>query len=107
MTNRTPLDLIKEIIPEEAEKLGVKVEQIILFGSRAREDYREDSDWDVLIIVSDGSSTRDLKLLRRHLYMRLDVPVDIVTVKRSWWERYKEVPGTVVYEAAREGIVVA
>ena len=107
MTNRTPLDLIKKIILEEAEKLGVKVEQIILFGSRAREDYREDSDWDVLIIVSDGSSTRDLKLLRRHLYMRLDVPVDIVTVKRSWWERYKEVPGTVVYEAAREGIVVA
>ena len=107
MINKTPLELIKRAILEEAEKLGVKVEQIILFGSRARGDYREDSDWDVLIIVSDESSTRDLKLLRHRLYMRLNMPVDIVTVKKSWWKRYREVPGTVAYEAAREGIVVA
>ncbi len=36
MINKTPLELIKRAILEEAEKLGVKIEQIILFGSRAR-----------------------------------------------------------------------
>jgi len=48
---RDVLELIKRVVLEEAGKLGVKVEKIILFGSRARGDYREDSDWDILVIV--------------------------------------------------------
>ena len=42
---------IKRTILKVAGKYGVKVEKIILFGSRARGDYRENSDWDVLIVT--------------------------------------------------------
>lgn len=99
--------LIREAVLEEANRLGVRVEKIILFGSRARGDYREDSDYDVVIVVSDDSSSTSVKLLRRRLYMRLSIPVDIVTVRRSLWEKYREIPGTVLYEAAREGVAIA
>jgi predicted nucleotidyltransferase len=37
---------IKRIIIEELEKENIKVHKIILFGSRARGDFKEDSDWD-------------------------------------------------------------
>ena len=36
------MELIKNIIHEEAERLGITVEKVILFGSRAR-GCREDS----------------------------------------------------------------
>jgi Nucleotidyltransferase domain. len=45
---------IKRIIIDELEEENIKVHKIILFGSRARGDFKEDSDWDVLIIVEDG-----------------------------------------------------
>jgi len=33
------------------KKYGIEIDKIILFGSRARGDYREDSDWDILIVT--------------------------------------------------------
>ena len=35
------LEIAKKIIMEEVEKAGYEVERIILFGSRARGDYKE------------------------------------------------------------------
>ena len=35
MDTKQPLELIKKVVLEEAKKLGVRVEKIILFGSRA------------------------------------------------------------------------
>jgi len=35
------------------ENYGGKIRQVILYGSYARGDYNEDSDVDVLIVVSD------------------------------------------------------
>ena len=36
------LEIAKKIIMKEAEKAGYRVDNIILFGSRARGDYKED-----------------------------------------------------------------
>ncbi len=38
------LDVNRRIVLEEAGRLGVEVERVILFGIRARGDAREDSD---------------------------------------------------------------
>ncbi|MBQ4421125.1 MAG: nucleotidyltransferase domain-containing protein [Bacteroidales bacterium] len=42
------LSQIKKIIREKLPKDA----QVILYGSRARGDYREDSDWDLLILLN-------------------------------------------------------
>ncbi len=98
---------IKRIVLEEAERLGIRVEKVILFGSRARGEAREDSDWDILVIVSDRASDKSLKMLRRSLYIKLDLPVDIITIRWSRWVRHRYMPGTIAYEASREGIAIA
>ncbi len=105
--DQKPLQLVKQAILEEAERLGVRVEKIILFGSRARGDHREESDWDILVIVSDNTSSQKTKQLRRNLYMKLDIPIDIITLKKTLWEKYRHIPGTIAYEAAKEGQIVA
>lgn len=40
-----------EVIQRLHETLGDNVERIILFGSRARGDAHEDSDYDILLLV--------------------------------------------------------
>ncbi len=35
------------------ERLGARVERIVLFGSRARGDFRDDSDYDVAVFLRD------------------------------------------------------
>lgn len=40
-----------------------------LFGSRARGDYRNDSDWDILILIDDAKVTNDIDdKFRKDLY---------------------------------------
>lgn len=35
--------------------------EVYLFGSRARGDYRQDSDWDVLILVDNQEVTNEIE----------------------------------------------
>ena len=108
--DRKTLELIKKIIHEETEKLGVTVEKVILFGSRARGDYRPDSDYDILVVVK-GRLDRRLKIelmtnIGSRLIDALGAPVDVVVVSEAQWRRYHAHPGTVMYPASREGITV-
>ena len=111
MDTKQPLELIKKVVLEEATRLGVRVEKIILFGSRARGDYREDSDYDILVVVRDKLDWRVKRklslMIRKKLVRELGMPVDLVIVSYRYWEEYKDVPGTVLYPAEKEGIVIA
>ncbi|MCD6239500.1 MAG: nucleotidyltransferase domain-containing protein [Thermotogae bacterium] len=57
------LQIAKNIIMEESAKKGFKVGKIILFGSRARGDYKEDSDWDFLIIVNEELNRKEKRAI--------------------------------------------
>ena len=41
---------------------------IILYGSRARNDYENDSDWDFLILLKEKSDIRKVEAIRDLLY---------------------------------------
>ena len=53
----------KEIILNSIRKLGLKVlpegARLILFGSQARNDAHEESDWDLLILLNNDQSQTD------------------------------------------------
>jgi uncharacterized protein len=51
--------------------LGDKLIAVVLFGSRARGDANEDSDWDLLLIARDLPE----RVLRRHLWLKGMLPV--------------------------------
>ena len=46
----------KAIITEELHQAGRQIVRILLFGSRARGDAREDSDWDFYVVVDEELS---------------------------------------------------
>ena len=57
------VDIAKKIITEEVEKAGYQVDRIILFGSRARGDYKENSDYDFFAISTFLSAIFSITLL--------------------------------------------
>lgn len=81
--------------------------QVILFGSNARGDAGEDSDFDLLVVVDDDTPAERLswrgKYEARKSFHRA---VDIVTCRASVFERKRSVPGSLSHTADREGVVV-
>jgi len=59
---------IIELVKAEVRKISPNSE-IILFGSRARGDHRDDSDWDFLIILKKEKVSKvEKNLIREKLY---------------------------------------
>lgn len=98
-----------DTIPIEiAQRISEKwhPDRIILFGSRARGDVDEESDYDVLVVASQGGSTHDLAVDMHRALAGLNAGVDLLvtTPDRFLWRR--RVVGTIEHEAARDGIVL-
>jgi len=71
--------------------------EVILYGSRARNDYREYSDWDFLVLVDGPVDTARTDRIRRSLFeIELDADQIISSIIRSRQEwnspRYSVVP---------------
>jgi predicted nucleotidyltransferase len=80
--------------------------RIILFGSYARGDAREDSDVDFLVIepqVEDRA--REMVRLRR-LLSPLRIPAEILVFSQEDVARWGDQPGSVLYWALREGRII-
>ncbi len=97
-------ELIRGVIKEEFAKGGLTVEGIILFGSRARGDFNEDSDWDILVVVSEDIDRETYRELWYRVYRRLNVPIDLIIVPKGKLEELKDSPGFIYYYALREGV---
>lgn len=81
-------------------------ERIILFGSHARGDAREDSDLDFLVIEAQVEDrAKEMVRLRRAL-RPLRIPVDVLVYSTADVARWGDQPGSALYWALREGRVV-
>ena len=100
---------IRETVERVSRKLGLSVEEIILFGSRARGDFREDSDWDVLVVLSDPIPRKieleAYKLIHRELLFK-GIKADILFISKDELERVREDRGFIYYYALKEGVRV-
>jgi len=80
---------------------------IYLFGSHARGQGRVNSNYDVFAVVADDASSERLHLETTYQLARdVRVPANIVTCRKSAFERWRDVVGTLSYEASHHGIRV-
>ncbi|WP_109155390.1 nucleotidyltransferase domain-containing protein, partial [Azospirillum sp. TSO5] len=96
-----PDDLLRPVIAH------FQPQKVILFGSQARGDAGDDSDYDLFVIVEDDTPPERLswqsKYEARRTYHRA---VDIVACRASVFERKRGVAGSLSNIADREGVVV-
>jgi predicted nucleotidyltransferase len=78
---------------------------IVLFGSCARGDVMESSDLDVLVIQPQVTARREEMVRLRDVLRPLRIPADVLVVSQRTYHEWADTPGTVLYEAAREGRV--
>jgi len=103
------LEQIKRVITQTAEKRGIEIEKIILFGSRARGDCRRESDWDVLVVTKEKLKWRLRKDFLGELLRKLvksKIRVEVLIIDKDTFEEYKKWEGFVYYHATAEGITV-
>lgn len=98
-------ELLQEIVRRIVDECDP--EKIILFGSRARDNARPDSDVDVLVIERDPfgkERSRYRELVRLNKAMgRIPVPIDILAYSTDEIEFWRDSINHVVPHALHEG----
>ena len=80
--------------------------KIVLFGSHARNDAGPDSDLDFLVVEPAVTSRRAEMVRLRDVLRPLRIPVNVLVVSAQTFEKWSATPGTVLFAAAKEGVVV-
>lgn len=82
-------------------------EQIILFGSHAWGKPNEDSDLDILVIVSQSHLPPVQRAVRAHRRLQgLNVPKDILVRTRAEVERFRDVQASLEHQIFARGTVL-
>ncbi len=94
------------IIRSEIESRGLNISKIILFGSRARGDFRPDSDWDFIIILEEELEQKERRRITGEIYRKLaklDDSCEIIIKSSSKFDKQKNITGTVSCDAHNQG----
>ncbi len=97
-----------ELVDEMVRRIvkATRPEKIILFGSRARDEARPDSDID-LLVIADSSKPRHQRAAPLYgVVSDILVPMDILVYTPGEVEEWSEVPQAFVTTAVREGKVL-
>ncbi len=86
---------------------SVQPDGVILFGSRARGDFRADSDFDLAILAPDGVARRRVAMRAYESLSAVadrSVAVDIVVLTPSSIAAEQDLAGSIAGAVAREGV---
>ena len=97
-------DEIDEMVRRIAERFDP--DQIILFGSRTRGTARHDSDVDLLVVMPVTESKRETQIEIRCALHDIHVTKDIIVATPDEVERCRNIVGTIIRPALREGKVL-
>ncbi len=97
----TASETIDEMVRRIVERF--EPERVILFGSRATGQAGLDSDADFLVVMRCAVSPSQQAVEIRRTLADLPLGKDIVVVTPEYFERYRDVVGTIVWPAVREG----
>jgi|SRR5581483_1145566 len=82
-------------------------EQVILFGSHAWGTPNQDSDVDLMVIVSESNETEYQRMVRAlHALNGRTVPADVLVKTRAEFDRYKNVYASLECLIAEKGKVL-
>lgn len=100
-------EITKKILKDVCH--GINYQKIILFGSRARNEASDKSDYDIMIILNDPISIKEKIRLSTRLRWALakkSIDADIVIKSVSEMESDKGKVGSLVRNVLRDGVIL-
>ena len=83
------------------------VERVILFGSRARGDHGENSDWDLCVLLSDDIPAGVYTPASMWQAVRgLGLSIQVVPMRKSVFEARRLEVNALAHDVARDGVVL-
>ena len=104
MVESTAQKKIEEMVRRIVERFHP--EQVILFGSYARGQAGPNSDVDLLVVMPVSGSKRKASIEIDLILAGSGLPKDIIVMTPEEVARTKDIVGTIVYPALREGKVM-
>lgn len=96
---------INEMTRRLVEGLGAG--QAWLFGSRARGDGDEESDVDMLLVISHSDQPRYKRnQAARKLVMDIAIPKDIIVMTQDEWNAEVSIPSSLCHTVKNEGRLI-
>lgn len=80
---------VRHEIAQRIQGAAPEAESVLLFGSRARGDAREDSDVDLVVLVPDGCDARALALRARRALWGMGLSFDLLVLTQNDWQRLR------------------
>jgi hypothetical protein len=100
-----PTELLDEIV--ERLKEGLHPDKIILFGSHAYGKPNEDSDIDLLIVLSESDEPSYRRARKAYgCLWGLTAPTELVVVTQQEVERASRVPASLLNQAVQRGKIL-
>ena len=99
--------VLKKLKKELLRIYGESVESIILYGSRARGDARDDSDIDILVVLNKDFNYSEMLRLSSQLVSSLSLENDVV-ISRAFVTKvqYDKLQIPFLMNVRREGVLV-
>lgn len=104
MPDQTTVQVIQQMVERLVDRFDP--DEIILFGSQARDTASQESDIDLLVIKPFSGSKRAKQLEMRLALYDIAVQKDIILATPEEVARRREVVGTILRQALREGKVL-
>ena len=109
MKSKPPLrirKLMKKFREELVRIYGDKLKAVYLYGSYARGDYRQGSDVDVMILLSNyrnyWNELKRISQVASDVSLEYDVTVSCIFVKQKQWENAEK---PLIYNIRKEGVL--
>lgn len=100
------LDILQELKESLKKLCGDQILKIVLFGSRARGDFDEDSDIDIALIVRELTPKLKDKILDNvaEFELKHDVVLSVIILSEEDFNHLKERERRIALDIEREGI---
>lgn len=94
--------LINKVIPFQ--------KKIILFGSRSGKDYKLESDYDILVIITKSGISRrsmlNFQIKIKRACARKEIDIDLIVRDSEYSDEIKNFPGNIINSALNTGIQI-
>lgn len=80
------------------------VRDVLLFGSQARGEARQDSDIDLLLLVPEGTDRIATAIAARHGLWGMNLGFDVLVLTQTDWQRLQQSRGWYDRQMTREAV---